>query len=165
MAMACLVERAPCLPSRMWRISSRTNSPAWVEGALPSCSSCLARSIVCFSGMMNLLLAATKVRACVWQWGKSPALRGCSSGVNQFLFWPDAQDRVLPGRREGFATSAPGHARPRRQHRRLSLGANDDAFVVAELYSRECARQLLRRVLLVRFRGGCRPGNCAQSQD
>src|ERR1051326_7332727 len=28
MAMACLVERAPCLPSRMCSISSRTNSPA-----------------------------------------------------------------------------------------------------------------------------------------
>ena len=27
-AMACFVERAPCLPSRMWCISSRTNSPA-----------------------------------------------------------------------------------------------------------------------------------------
>jgi len=35
-AMACFVERAPCLPSRMWSISSRTNSPAWVEGAFPS---------------------------------------------------------------------------------------------------------------------------------
>ena len=28
-AIACLVERAPCLPSRMCSISSPTNSPAW----------------------------------------------------------------------------------------------------------------------------------------
>src|SRR6185436_15947241 len=35
-ATACLVDRAPCLPSRMWWISSRTNSPACVDGALPS---------------------------------------------------------------------------------------------------------------------------------
>jgi hypothetical protein len=27
-AIACLVDRAPCLPSRMWWISSRMNSPA-----------------------------------------------------------------------------------------------------------------------------------------
>jgi hypothetical protein len=27
-AIACLVERAPCFPSRTWCISSRTNSPA-----------------------------------------------------------------------------------------------------------------------------------------
>ena len=33
MAIACFVERAPCLPSRTWCISSRTNSPACVEGA------------------------------------------------------------------------------------------------------------------------------------
>lgn len=38
-AIACLVERAPCLPSRMCSISSRTNSPAWVEGDLPSSAS------------------------------------------------------------------------------------------------------------------------------
>src|SRR6266581_7596431 len=36
MAMACFVDRAPCLPSRIWSISSRTNSPAWVLGDLPS---------------------------------------------------------------------------------------------------------------------------------
>jgi len=35
MAIACLVERAPCFPSRMWSIFSRTNSPAAVVGALP----------------------------------------------------------------------------------------------------------------------------------
>jgi hypothetical protein len=34
-AIACFVERAPCFPSRMWCTSSRTNSPAWVVGALP----------------------------------------------------------------------------------------------------------------------------------
>ena len=50
-AIACLVERAPCLPWRICSISSRTNSPAWVEGALPSASSWRARSIVFFSGI------------------------------------------------------------------------------------------------------------------
>ena len=35
MAMACLVDRAPCFPSRTCSISSRTNSPACVLGALP----------------------------------------------------------------------------------------------------------------------------------
>jgi hypothetical protein len=34
-AMACLAERAPCLPSRTCSISSWTNSPACVLGALP----------------------------------------------------------------------------------------------------------------------------------
>lgn len=50
-AMACFEERAPCLPSRMWCISSRTNSPACVVGALPSCLSFLARLKVSFSGI------------------------------------------------------------------------------------------------------------------
>lgn len=36
MAIACFVERAPCSPLRMASISSRTNSPACVEGASPS---------------------------------------------------------------------------------------------------------------------------------
>ncbi len=35
MAIACCAELAPCFPSRMWWISSRTNLPAWVLGALP----------------------------------------------------------------------------------------------------------------------------------
>lgn len=51
MAMACFVERAPCFPSRMWWISSRMNSPACVEGALPSSRSCVARSSVSCSGI------------------------------------------------------------------------------------------------------------------
>src|SRR6188472_1484529 len=50
-AIACLVERAPCLPSRTWWISSRTNSPAWVLADLPSRLSRRARSMVFFSGM------------------------------------------------------------------------------------------------------------------
>src|SRR5262249_3688156 len=53
MAMACLLDRAPCLPSRMWSISSRTNSPACVEGDLPSFLSCAARSMVFLSGMIS----------------------------------------------------------------------------------------------------------------
>src|SRR5687768_11289229 len=51
MAMACLVERAPCLPFRMSWITSRTNSPACVLGALPSRLSWRALSIVFLSGM------------------------------------------------------------------------------------------------------------------
>jgi hypothetical protein len=46
MAMACLVEAAPCLPSRMWSISSFTNSPACVLGDFPSRASSCARSSV-----------------------------------------------------------------------------------------------------------------------
>src|SRR5256714_1176148 len=55
MAIACLVERAPCLPSRTCSISSRTNSPAWVLGAFPSFLSSSARSRVSFSGIDLLL--------------------------------------------------------------------------------------------------------------
>ena len=50
-AIACLVDRAPCLPCRMCSTSSRTNSPACVDGALPSRASRRARSTVCLSGM------------------------------------------------------------------------------------------------------------------
>ena len=53
MAMACSGERAPCSPSRICSISSRTNSPAWVLGDLPSRSSSRARSIASSSGITN----------------------------------------------------------------------------------------------------------------
>jgi hypothetical protein len=49
-AIACRVFRAPCFPSRICSISSRTNSPAWVVGAFPSSSAYFAFSIVSFSG-------------------------------------------------------------------------------------------------------------------
>lgn len=49
-AIACFGERAPCFPWRTCSISSRTNSPACVEGDLPSCASRCARSITSFSG-------------------------------------------------------------------------------------------------------------------
>src|ERR1700722_5176588 len=51
MAMACFVERAPCLPSRIWSISWRTNSPACVDGDFPSRLSCSARSAASRSGI------------------------------------------------------------------------------------------------------------------
>jgi hypothetical protein len=51
MAMACLVERAPCSPCRILSISSRTNSPAWVEADLPSRLSRRAFAIARLSGM------------------------------------------------------------------------------------------------------------------
>src|SRR5437762_9019882 len=50
-AIACLVDRAPCSPSRMCSISSRTNSPACVEGDLPSRSSSRALSSGSSSGI------------------------------------------------------------------------------------------------------------------
>ena len=50
-AMACCGDRAPCFPSRICSISSRTNSPACVEGDLPSRASSRARSVVSCSGM------------------------------------------------------------------------------------------------------------------
>lgn len=46
-AMACFAERAPCSPWRMCSISSRTYSPAWVEGE----SDLRARDRVLFSGI------------------------------------------------------------------------------------------------------------------
>lgn len=71
-AIACFVDRAPCFPSRMCSISSRTNSPACVLGALPSRLSRRARSIVSFSGTDLSFLASfylheikTKLRLCV----------------------------------------------------------------------------------------------------
>jgi hypothetical protein len=50
-AIACFVDRAPCLPARIWCISSRTNSPAWVLELFPWRLSRRARSIVLFSGI------------------------------------------------------------------------------------------------------------------
>jgi hypothetical protein len=54
MAIACSGERAPCSPSRMCSISSRTNSPACVLGAMPSRSSSRARSIASSSGIIKM---------------------------------------------------------------------------------------------------------------
>jgi hypothetical protein len=50
-AMACFVDRAPCLPSRTWRISSSTNGPACVVGARPARFAFRAFSTVAFSGI------------------------------------------------------------------------------------------------------------------
>ncbi len=55
MAIACSGERAPCSPSRICSISSRTNSPACVEGDLPSRSSSCARSIGSSSGIPKIV--------------------------------------------------------------------------------------------------------------
>src|SRR3954468_12202820 len=51
MAIACLAERAPCLPFLMSSSSSRTNSPATVLADLPARALRRARSSVRFSGM------------------------------------------------------------------------------------------------------------------
>jgi hypothetical protein len=54
MAMACFVERAPCLPLRTCRISSCTNSPACVVGALPARFVFRALSTVFCSGITSI---------------------------------------------------------------------------------------------------------------
>src|SRR5579859_4022186 len=55
--MACFADRAPCLPSRTCSISSRTNSPAAVDGALPRRRAFFARSTVLASGISKPSLA------------------------------------------------------------------------------------------------------------
>ena len=60
MAIACLAERAPCLPSRTCSISSRTNSPAAVEGDLPCLCALRARRMVLASGIGDSSCANTK---------------------------------------------------------------------------------------------------------
>lgn len=52
MAMACFVERAPYFPLRMLRMVWRTNSPACVDGDLPSRASRWARARAFCSGMV-----------------------------------------------------------------------------------------------------------------
>jgi hypothetical protein len=54
-AIACFVERAPCFPSRICSISSRTNSPAWVVGRVPLRAFSLARRMVSRSGISTPL--------------------------------------------------------------------------------------------------------------
>src|SRR5438067_8563149 len=51
-AIACFGFFTPCLPSRTWWISSRTNSPAWVLGDFPSSASLRARLMVSRSGIL-----------------------------------------------------------------------------------------------------------------
>src|SRR5918911_5412512 len=70
MAIACLAERAPCLPFLMSSSSSRTNSPATVLADLPARAFRRARSSVRFSGMgfpsvelAKLVLGALEHRA------------------------------------------------------------------------------------------------------
>jgi hypothetical protein len=52
-AIACFVERTRCLPRRTCSISSRTNSPACVDGAFPCRLALRALLTVCFSGIMH----------------------------------------------------------------------------------------------------------------
>ena len=59
-AIACFADAAPCFPSRMCSISSRTNSPTWVEGALLSSSPFRALSRVLSSSGMTGGFAAAK---------------------------------------------------------------------------------------------------------
>jgi hypothetical protein len=54
MAIACLAERAPCLPSRTCSISSRTNSPACVDGARPARLAWRARLSVVLLGIRRI---------------------------------------------------------------------------------------------------------------
>lgn len=52
MAIACLAERAPCFPSRTCSISSRTYSPACIDGDFAM----RARRVVSFAGMATIHL-------------------------------------------------------------------------------------------------------------
>ena len=75
MAMACCGDRAPCFPSRICSISSRTNSPACVDGDLPSRASSWARSIVSCSGMVKRI-SLQEVRLVVrWMFFRERSLR------------------------------------------------------------------------------------------
>src|SRR5215831_14813531 len=78
MAMACCGDRAPCSPRRILRISSCTNSPAWVLGAFPARLSLRAFAIVRFSGIIILpygpFPSATRIPrgAVALAWAPSP---------------------------------------------------------------------------------------------
>jgi len=72
MAMACLLDRAPCLPSRTWCISSWMNSPAWVDGDFPSRLSRRARAIVAFSGISPSLAVDGVAPGRRHWWDQSP---------------------------------------------------------------------------------------------
>jgi hypothetical protein len=63
-AIACRADRAPCLPWRTCSISSRTNSPACVEGALPSRSASWARSRVSSSGIVIIVRFSYRKWSC-----------------------------------------------------------------------------------------------------
>src|SRR5262245_18829941 len=63
MAIACLGERAPCLPRRTCSISSCTNSPAAVVGLLPRLRSCFALRAVLLLGIRH-------------SYGRSPGAEG-----------------------------------------------------------------------------------------
>ena len=98
-AMACFAERAPCFPSRMCSISSRTNSPAWVDGDLPSLASFRARSMVSFSGILVTSQIADSARSL--DGVKRPtaarmsALQGTTIGGRQtFDVWPSTSAKT-----------------------------------------------------------------------
>jgi len=74
MAIACLVERAPCSPRRILSISPCTNSPAWVEGDLPAPLSSRAFSMMRLSGMLELRCVAVAVPLSTASRAASPAL-------------------------------------------------------------------------------------------
>jgi hypothetical protein len=62
-AIACLVDRAPCFPRRTCSISSRTYAPACVVGALPLFLACRARFIVRFSGIASSVRCPAMIAA------------------------------------------------------------------------------------------------------
>ena len=89
-AIACLVERTPCSPLRIASISSRTNSPACVEGDFPSRSARRARTIVSFFGMIiSSIRFRQRSRSRTYFYGSDPALKrisklGSSPGQHYF---------------------------------------------------------------------------------
>jgi hypothetical protein len=90
MAIACWAERAPCLPSLTCSISSRTNSPAAVEGDFPCFKSSLARSMTSFSGITSLFPAQFGCR-------NTETRDGAEEGVVRTSF-PRASDTEFRGR-------------------------------------------------------------------
>ena len=75
-AIACLADLAPCTPCRICSISSRTNSPAWVDGDLPSRLSRWALSRVLFSGISTAPLAALDCACTELELSGRPILSG-----------------------------------------------------------------------------------------
>src|SRR5712671_3289807 len=93
MAIACLGERAPCLPSRICSISSRTNSPAAVVGLLPWRRSFFALWMVAFSGIFAPLERAPAQANLRIALRRSPALDAArNNGRDRRSLPEDAMD-------------------------------------------------------------------------
>lgn len=118
MAIAWFADRAPCFPSRIWCISSRTNSPACVLGDFPSRLSCSAFRITSSSGISHHPVQ-----------NRSAAMGNFQVGQTAKVL-PGCRVQSLPGGRD---MAANGHVHP------WSLGRRSRAVsqVVAVLPERK----------------------------